>query len=94
MVTELIGWFEKLLESQTVLPKVFTGVNAQGRQFIVMMGDLGLENREHLDFMRYVLHKLPYTNKDTERIGTLDTLIVGRAHVVYERGEHPGNAIL
>lgn len=57
LVTELIGWFEKLLESQTVLPKVFTGVNAQGRQFIVMMGDLGLENREHLDFMRYVLHK-------------------------------------
>lgn len=57
LATELIGWFEKLLETQTVLPKVFTGVSAQGRQFIVMMGDLGLENREHLDFMRYVLHK-------------------------------------
>jgi hypothetical protein len=57
LVTELIGWFEKLLETQTVLPKVFMGVNAQGRQFIVMMGDLGLENREHLDFMRYVLYK-------------------------------------
>jgi hypothetical protein len=34
-----------------------------------------------------VLHKLPYTNKDLERIGPLDPLLVGRAHVVYERGE-------
>ncbi len=39
--------------------------------------------------MRYVLHKLPYANKDLANIGTLDTLLVGRAHIVYERGEHP-----
>lgn len=57
LVTELIGWFENLIKSETLLPKVFTGVNAQGRQFIVVMGDLDLDNREHLDFMRYVLHK-------------------------------------
>jgi polyphosphate kinase len=44
--------------------------------------------------MRYLLQKLPYTNKDTKNIGTLDSLIVGRAHVVYERGERPGGAIL
>ena len=44
--------------------------------------------------MRYVLHKLPYTNKDLSNIGSLDTLLVGRAHVVYERGEQPGGAIL
>ena len=44
--------------------------------------------------MRYVLQKLPYTNKNTDNIGTLDTLLVGRAHVVYERGEQPGSAIL
>jgi hypothetical protein len=43
--------------------------------------------------MRYVLHKLPYTNRDAGQIGKLDPLIVGRAHVVYERGENP-NAIL
>jgi hypothetical protein len=43
--------------------------------------------------MRYVLHKLPYTNKDLAHIGKLDPLIVGRAHVVYERGESP-NALL
>jgi polyphosphate kinase 2 len=51
------------------------------------------KKRARLNAMRYVLHKLPYTNKDVERIGKLDPLIVGRAHVVYERGEKPGALI-
>jgi hypothetical protein len=37
--------------------------------------------------MRYVLHRLPYANKETDRIGPLDPLLVGRANVVYEQGE-------
>jgi polyphosphate kinase len=45
------------------------------------------KKRARLNAMRYVLYKLPYTNKDTEHIGALDPLLVGRAHVVYERGE-------
>ena len=52
------------------------------------------KKRARLNAMRYLLQKLPYTNKDTKNIGTLDSLIVGRAHVVYERGERPGGAIL
>lgn len=52
------------------------------------------KKRARLNAMRYVLHKLPYTNKELTNIGTLDTLLVGRAHVVYERGEHPGSALL
>ncbi|HET7775189.1 MAG TPA: polyphosphate kinase 2 [Azospira sp.] len=52
------------------------------------------KKRARLNAMRYVLHKLPYNNKDTERIGNLDPLIVGRANVVYERGEHQGLPIL
>ena len=52
------------------------------------------KKRARLNAMRYVLQKLPYTNKNTDNIGTLDTLLVGRAHVVYERGEQPGGAIL
>ena len=52
------------------------------------------KKRARLNAMRYVLHKLPYANKDLTNIGALDTLLVGRAHVVYERGEHPGGAIL
>jgi polyphosphate kinase 2 len=52
------------------------------------------KKRARLNAMRYILQKLPYANKDLSNIGTLDNLLVGRAHVVYERGEHPGGAIL
>ncbi|WP_210543285.1 polyphosphate kinase 2 [Rhodoferax sp. PAMC 29310] len=52
------------------------------------------KKRGRLNAMRYLLQKLPYTNKEAANIGSLDSLIVGRAHVVYERGEHPGGAIL
>jgi len=45
------------------------------------------KKRARLNAMRYVLHKIPYATKDTDRIGPLDPLIVGRAHIVYERGE-------
>ena len=52
------------------------------------------KKRARLNAMRYVLHKLPYNNKDMTRIGNLDPLIVGRANVVYERGEQQGVPIL
>ena len=45
------------------------------------------KKRARLQAMRYILHRLPYANKDSERIGQLDPLIVGRANVVYEQGE-------
>ena len=47
------------------------------------------KKRARLNAMRYVLHKLPYNGKNLEQVGKLDPLIVGRAHVVYERGEQP-----
>jgi polyphosphate kinase len=47
------------------------------------------KKRARLNAMRYVLHRLPYTNKDVDSIGPLDSLLVGRAHILYERGEHP-----
>jgi polyphosphate kinase 2 len=46
------------------------------------------KKRARLNAMRYILHKLPYSNKDLDRVGPLDPLLVGRASVVYERGEH------
>ncbi len=49
------------------------------------------KKRARLNAMRYVLRKLPYTNRDLDKIGKLDPLIVGRAHVVYERGENPND---
>lgn len=46
------------------------------------------KKRARLNAMRYVLHKLNYEGKDTERIGNVDPLLVGRAQVVFEQGEH------
>jgi polyphosphate kinase 2 len=45
------------------------------------------KKRARLNAMRYLLHKLHYDRKDLNAIGSVDPLIVGRAHVVYERGE-------
>ncbi|HPV22728.1 MAG TPA: polyphosphate kinase 2 [Casimicrobium sp.] len=51
------------------------------------------KKRARLNAMRYVLSKLPYTGKDPKAIGKIDSLIVGRAHVVYERGEKTAPAV-
>jgi polyphosphate kinase 2 len=46
------------------------------------------KKRARLNAMRYVLNALPFDGKDLEAIGPVDPLLVGRPHVVYERGEH------
>jgi polyphosphate kinase 2 len=52
------------------------------------------KRRARLNAMRYLLHRLPYPKKDLKAICELDPLIVGRAHIVYERGENAiGGAI-
>ncbi|WP_310451524.1 polyphosphate kinase 2 [Sulfuritalea sp.] len=51
------------------------------------------KKRARLNALRYVLHKLPYANKEVDQIGPLDTLLVGRANIVYERGENRGALI-
>ncbi|HET9694419.1 MAG TPA: polyphosphate kinase 2 [Steroidobacteraceae bacterium] len=45
------------------------------------------KKRARLNAMRYVLHRLPYGSKELDAIGPIDPLLVGRANVVYERGE-------
>jgi polyphosphate kinase len=52
------------------------------------------KKRARLSAMRYVLHRLPYTNKSLQRIGDLDPLIVGRAHLVFETGETHGESLM
>jgi hypothetical protein len=37
------------------------------------------KKRARLSAMRYVLHRMPYHDKETARIGAVDPLIVGRA---------------
>ncbi|MFN8582341.1 MAG: polyphosphate kinase 2 [Gemmatimonadaceae bacterium] len=47
------------------------------------------KKRARLNAMRYVLLKLPYAGKDVQAIGHVDGMLVGRANIVYERGERP-----
>ncbi len=47
------------------------------------------KKRARLNAMRYILHKLPYKDKNLDNVGPLDPLLVGRASFVYERGESP-----
>ena len=51
------------------------------------------KKRARLSVLRFLLFALPYSNKDTEAIGKIDSLIVGRAHAVYERGEKTSVAV-
>lgn len=46
------------------------------------------KKRARLNAMRYVLHSLPYAEKDPLRIGPVDDLLVGRANIIHERGEY------
>ncbi|MFG1480154.1 polyphosphate kinase 2 [Xanthobacter sp. V4C-4] len=46
------------------------------------------KKRARLNALRYVLHSLPYKGKDPERIGPVDSLLVGRANAVHERDEY------
>jgi polyphosphate kinase 2 len=46
------------------------------------------KKRARLNAMRYVLHAMPYKDKDLQRIGPVDDLLVGRANIIHEREEH------
>lgn len=46
------------------------------------------KKRARLNAMRYVLHSLPYTDKNLQAIGSIDPLVLGRANTIYEKGEH------
>jgi polyphosphate kinase 2 len=45
------------------------------------------KKRARLNAMRYLLHRLPYTNKDVAVLGAVDPLLVGRAALVAGRAE-------
>jgi polyphosphate kinase len=48
------------------------------------------KKRARLNAMRYLLQRMPYTNKDAARIGMVDPLLVGRASLVAGRMEELG----
>lgn len=50
--------------------------------WIVVKSDC--KKRARLNSMRFVLHRMPYTDKSLKKIGPVDPLLVGRASAVYE----------
>ena len=46
------------------------------------------KKRARLNAMRYILRSMPYRDKDAQRIGPVDDLLVGRANIIHERDEH------
>ena len=55
LCAELLSWNNALLKRGDDLPKVFSGICPDNRQFMVFMADLPIERGEHLDFMKAVL---------------------------------------
>ncbi len=51
------------------------------------------KKRARLNAMRYVLNRFSYTDKNENNIGKLDSLIVGRSNVIYEKGEKRANDV-
>ena len=45
------------------------------------------KKRARLNALRYLLHRMPYSNKDVALIGKVDTLLVGRAALVSGRAD-------
>lgn len=65
--------------------KMFFYTDTSDSPWIVVKSDC--KKRARLNAMRYILHKVPYANKDVKMVGKVDPLIVGRSNVIYEKGE-------
>ena len=65
--------------------EMFFHTDTPDAPWVVVKSDC--KKRARLNALRYTLHALPYAGKDSERIGRLDPLIVGRALAVHEAGE-------
>ena len=77
--------FDKWDEYTKAKQDMFLNTDTEDAPWTVIRSDC--KKRARLNAMRYLLHALPYSNKNTEFIGPLDPLLVGRAHVVHETGE-------
>ncbi|MGB4861837.1 MAG: polyphosphate kinase 2 [Tepidiformaceae bacterium] len=69
---------------------MFLNTDTADAPWVVIKSDC--KKRARLNALRFVLHRLPYANKDIERVGALDPLLVGRASAVYEAGESGSRA--
>ena len=76
---------DKWDEYTTAKEEMFFETDTADSPWTVIKSDC--KKRARLNAMRFILNQLPYANNDVATIGKIDSLIVGRAHVVYERGE-------
>ena len=59
---------------------IFLNCDTSDAPWTVVKSDC--KKRARLNVMRYLLHRLPYTKKNVEKIGPVDPLIVGRPSLV------------
>ena len=81
-----IASFDKWDQYTEAKEAMFVHTDTREAPWTVIKSDC--KKRARLNAIRYVLHRLPYTDKQIEKIGPLDPLLVGRAYDVYETGEH------
>jgi polyphosphate kinase 2 len=83
---------DKWEEYTTAKESMFFYTDTADSPWTVIKSDC--KKRARLNAMRYILHRLPYANKEGDLIGPIDPLLVGRANVVYERGERHSIAMV
>jgi polyphosphate kinase 2 len=80
-LASLDKWDEYTLAKESM----FLSTDTSDAPWTVIKSDC--KKRARLNALRYLLHRMPYTNKDTPSIGSVDTLLVGRASLVGGRAE-------
>ena len=81
-----VASFDKWEEYTRAKEAMFANTDTSDAPWTVIKSDC--KKRARLNAMRYLLHKLQYKSRDLNKISQLDPLLVGRAHLVFETGEH------
>ena len=84
--------FDKWDEYTHAKEAMFSHTDTSDAPWTVIKSDC--KKRARLNAMRYLLHKLPYSSKNLSKISQLDPLLVGRAHLVFETGEHQYSRVI
>jgi polyphosphate kinase len=71
---------DKWVEYTRAKENMFIHCDTSDAPWTVIKSDC--KKRARLNAMRYVLHRLPYTRRDIEAIGSVDPLLVGRPSLV------------
>ena len=80
-LASLDKWHEYTLAKEAM----FLHTDTSDAPWTVIKSDC--KKRARLNAFRYLLHRLPYAKKDAASIGSVDTLLVGRASLVGGRAE-------